>query len=279
MNTNYDQHVFEALLRSHLSSFIAKAFQVVSPGDEFVANWHIDVVADALEQSYRREIKRLAVTMPPRSLKSIAASIAFPAWALGLDPTLRIICASYSSELAAKFARDCRAVMESSWYRQTFPGTRLVRSAELNLETTRKGGRIATSVGGTLTGLGGNIIIIDDAMKPLEAFSDLKREGVNQWYANTVHSRLDNKAEGVIILVMQRLHVHDLTAFLQETDSCTQIDLPAGQISGLVDARAHLQNIEDVAFVELKASDIVRHPVVSRIVAAYAANPHANTRR
>lgn len=221
------EQAFEALLRENLAAFIAKAFQVVSPADRFMPSWHIDVIADHLMRCYRGEIKRLIITVPPRSLKSISTSIALPAWALGKDPSRKVICASYSADLAAKFARDCRSVMESSWYRALFPTTRLKRSAELDLETTHRGVRYATSVGGTLTGRGGSMIIIDDPLKPQEAMSAKQREVVRQWYDNTLYSRLDNKANDVIILVMQRLHVDDLVAHVLEKEHWVHLDLPA----------------------------------------------------
>ena len=221
------RQVFQALLRQSLSAFVAKVFQMVSPGDRFLHTWHLDVMADRLQQCARGTITRLIITVPPRSLKSIFTSVAFPAWVLGHDPTRRIICASYAAELATKFARDSRAVMDSTWYRQLFPQTRLRRHAELDLETTRKGRRYATSVGGTLTGLGGSLLIIDDPLKPQEALSKAKREAVNTWYDNTLYSRLDNKATDVIILVMQRLHVDDLVAHVRQQEDWHVLELPA----------------------------------------------------
>ena len=170
------------------------------------------------------------MTLPPRNLKSICASVAFPAWALGHDPTLRIICASYSSELAAKHARDCRAVMESPWYRQVFPKTRLDRAktAEMEFATTARGFRLATSVGGTLTGRGGNLIIIDDALKASDAMSDLRREAVNAWFRNSLISRLDDKARDRIVVIMQRLHADDLVGYLLNRDEgWKHLSLPA----------------------------------------------------
>lgn len=146
--------------------------------------------------------------MPPRSLKSICTSVAFPAWILGKDPSKRIITTSYSDELASKLARDCRAVMDTKWYKELFPQTRLNpnKRTETEYETTKNGYRLATSVGRTLTGRGGNFIIIDDPIKPQEALSETKRKSVNQWYTNTLYSRLDNKNTDVIIIVMQRVH-------------------------------------------------------------------------
>ncbi|MEN8129637.1 MAG: phage terminase large subunit [Pseudomonadota bacterium] len=219
--------VLEAILRQSLAAFIEKAFQVVSPSDLFLPNWHINVIADHLEQCYYGNIKRLIITMPPRSMKSICASVAFPCWVLGQDPSRRIICASYAADLALKFSRDCKAVMGSNWYREGFPGTRLERSAEHDLITTMKGGRYATSVGGTLTGRGGNIIIIDDSMKPQEGLSEASRNATKQWYDGTLYSRLDSKADDVIILVMQRLHVDDLVAHVTGKEEWVHLNLPA----------------------------------------------------
>ncbi len=136
-----------------------------------------------MERAYRGDIKRLLITLPPRSLKSICASVAFPAWALGQDPKLHLVCASYSGELAGKHARDCRTVMDSAWYKQAFPKTRINRrkSAEEEFETTQKGYRLSTSVGGTLTGRGGSFLIIDDPIKPQDALSEAKRGKVRKW--------------------------------------------------------------------------------------------------
>lgn len=227
MIKNAKQAVLSAVVREDLSEFIAKGFQIVSPGEPFVPNWHIEVLADSLMRVHRGEIKRLLITLPPRSLKSICVSVAFVAWVLGKDPTKRIINVSYGNELSAKLARDTRAVMESAWYRQVFPQTRLIRSAELDLETRQRGIRYATSVGGALTGRGGNLLIIDDPAKPQEALSKGKRETLKQWFDGTLYSRLDHKANDAIILVMQRLHVDDLAAHVLGKEQWVHLNLPA----------------------------------------------------
>ena len=199
------------------------------PGQEFRPNWHLDAIGHALERVARGEVKRLVILMPPRNLKSICASVAFPAWLLGLDPTRRIICVSYSSELAAKHARDCRAVMQVPWYQHTFPRTRLdpTKNAETEFMTTKRGFRLATSTGGTLTGRGGDLLIIDDPMKPADAQSEARRLDVQQWYSNTLLSRLDNKATDAIVLVMQRLHVDDLAGYVMQQAGWEILSLPA----------------------------------------------------
>jgi predicted phage terminase large subunit-like protein len=178
----------------------------------------------------RGEINRLIINMPPRSLKSITASVALPAFMLGHDPTRRIICASYSGELAHKHSNDFRAVLSTPWYRTIFPETRIgpYKDSETEIELTRRGFRLATSVGGTLTGRGGDVIIIDDPLKPIDALSEVKRNGANEWFSNTVLSRIDDKRTGTIVIVMQRVHMDDLTGFvLGQSDEWTVLSLPA----------------------------------------------------
>jgi len=220
----------DALLRNDLAAFTHRTFQTVVPGQQFLPNWHVEAIAHHLERIRRREIQRLLITLPPRNLKSICASVAFPAFALGHDPTLRVVCASYSQELAAKHARDCRAVLESAWYKRIFPRTRIDarKNAEGEFETTARGYRLSTSVGGTLTGRGGNLIIIDDPLKPSEAFSEVKRAAANEWFDSTLASRLDRKTEDAIVIVMQRLHIDDLVAHvLGKGGDWVQLNLPA----------------------------------------------------
>lgn len=224
-----ERDILNAVLREDFSSFIAKTFATVDGSQRFLPNWHIDLMAHHLEMASRRETKRLLITLPPRNLKSICASVAFPAWLLGKDPGARIICASYSGDLAGKHARDSRAVMETEWYRRAFPKTRLNRkkSAEADFETTAKGYRFSTSVGGTLTGRGGNFVIIDDPIKPGDALSETKRASVKQWFDGTLYSRLDDKRNDVIILIMQRVHTDDLVAHVLEKEDWTHLNLPA----------------------------------------------------
>src|SRR3984893_11175384 len=216
-------------LRRDLATFIHRTFQTVAPAQDYQFNWHIQALAWRLEQCATGTIKRLLITLPPRYLKSICASVAFPAWVLGHDPARRIICASYSENLASKHSADCRSVIEASWYRRVFPHTRLGsrKNAELNFETTAYGYRYATSVGRTLTGRGGNIIIVDDPRKPEDAMSESKRSAVNDWFYSTLYSRLDSKRDDVIIVIMQRLHVEDLAGYVLQKEPWVQLNLPA----------------------------------------------------
>ena len=168
------QQLVAAILRSDLYSFIRAIFPIVSPGSAFLPNWHIEAMAFQLTRVLQGECKRLIIMVPPRNLKSICASVAFPAFALGQDPTRRIICISYAEALARKHANDCRAVMHSSLYKRLFPKTGISgkKDTELEFATSLGGSRLATSVGGTVTGRGGSLIIIDDPMKSQDAMSE-----------------------------------------------------------------------------------------------------------
>ena len=209
-----DQALLAAILRQDLGAFVAKVFQTVSPGDLYLHNWHIDAIVYALLQVHAGYTRRLIITQPPRSLKSICASVGFVAWSLGHDPSKRFACVSYSQELAATFARQFRVVVLSDWYRALFPNVRLAKDTETECVTTKGGGRITIPVGGSFTGRGADIIIVDDPMKAGDAQSETARRTVNDWYGTTLLSRLDDKEKGAIILVMQRLHEDDLAGKL-----------------------------------------------------------------
>jgi predicted phage terminase large subunit-like protein len=224
-----DDVLLRSILRLDFTAFIQKVFQTVSPGDPYSGNWHIEAIAHELSMVMRGNNHRLIITMPPRHLKSICTSVALPAFILGHDPTRRIICVSYSQELAIKHANDCRTVMNSDWYRPVFPGTRVdpAKNTETEVMTTQRGFRLSTSVGGTLTGRGGNVIIIDDPIKPVDAMSDTTRERLIQWCGTTLLSRLDDKEHDAIILVMQRLHVGDLAGHFLTQGGWRHLNLPA----------------------------------------------------
>ena len=225
-----DPHaMIQALLRRDFMSFLLRAYPHIKGGAQLLPNWHLDAIAYQLERVRDGTCRRLLVTMPPRNLKSIMISVAWVAWQLGQDPSLNFVCVSYSNELSAKHARDCRAIMQSGWYRQLFPRTIIAaaRSAVHDFETTAGGGRLATSIEGTLTGRGGDIIIIDDPIKPDATMSEVSRNAVNDWFSSTLASRLNDKTRGAIITVMQRLHQHDLAGMLIETGEWDELSLPA----------------------------------------------------
>ena len=223
------EDVIRALLRQDLSSFIQRVFATVDPGAVYHHNWHIDAIAYQLERIAAGEINRLIITMPPRCMKSISASVAFPAWLLGHDPSLNIVAVSYGESLAEKLALDTKRVIETPWYRDAFPATRLARDklSKWDFGTMKKGGRYTATVGGALTGRGGNVLIIDDPHKPEDAASDSKRKKVLDWYGSTLLSRLNDPVNSAIIVIQQRVHEEDLAGYLLEQGGWEHLDLQA----------------------------------------------------
>jgi len=212
-------------------SFVRKSFHVLNPSAIFYMNWHICAIAHCLEQVRLGKIKRVMITVPPRSLKTIMCSVAFPAFVLGHDPSKRLIVVSYSADVAIKYGNDFRTVVNSAENQAIFPGMRIsaMKNSQTEVVTTRNGFRLAMSVDGALTGRGGDIIIIDDPIDALAAaISQKARDHVRNWYFNTLLSRLDDKRNGAIVLVMQRLHEDDLAGILlRGSDEWTVLSLPA----------------------------------------------------
>ena len=219
-----------AACRKDFPSFVRKFFHVLAPSAVFHMNGHICAIAHALEQTRLGKINRRMIFVPPRSLKSLMCSVAFPAFVLGHDPSKRVIVVSYGADLAIKHGNDFRAVINSAEYRAIFPGMRVssMKNTQTEVVTTQNGFRLGTSVDGALTGRGADIIIIDDPIAALAALSPKAREHVRLWYFNTVLSRLDDKQNGAIVLVMQRLHEDDLAGvLLRGSDEWTVLSLPA----------------------------------------------------
>jgi hypothetical protein len=252
--------VQDAILRSNFEFFLRRCLMTLNPGSAYLPNWHISAIAHKLERIRCGKTKRLIINMPPRHLKSVTVSVAFPAFLLGHEPWHRIFAISYGDELSLKHALDFRSIVESAWFRRAF-SMRIARSLQDEVWTTAQGFRKATSVGGTLTGLGGDLFIIDDPQKPVDAQSDSQRNRVNHWFSNTLMSRLDSKQDGVIIVVMQRVHLNDLSGYLMECavfafrrrqgadlNLCSgaalwpRIAASAIQLEPVADERLHLRN-------------------------------------
>jgi predicted phage terminase large subunit-like protein len=214
-----DRKTADTIYRNSFGAFVYAVYEALYPGRRLNPAWHVDTICFAIQMMVAGEsTRRLVVNLPPRTLKTFILSVCLPAWLLGRDPSARILCASYSRELAEKFSRDCRALMETPFYKRVFPRTRLnpKKSTEGEFETTRRGYRLATSVGGTLTGRGGDVLIIDDPVKADDANSKVAIDGANEWLRNTALSRLDSPQDSLIIINMQRLHANDMSGMLIE---------------------------------------------------------------
>ncbi|MDB5715880.1 MAG: Phage uncharacterized protein-like protein [Sphingomonadales bacterium] len=219
---------FDAMTRISFVLFVQRVFAELNGGNQYKDNWHVHLIAAELENIRHGKTQFLAITQPPRSLKSIMASVALSAWLLGHNPAAKIIAVSYGQILSDDLAQMTRRVMLSAWYRQLFPRTRIaVRSPVSDFHTTAGGRRLATSIGGAATGIGADYIIIDDPTKPSEANSDVERATANAWVRQTLMSRFNDQTKASIVLVMQRLHEQDVVGDMQAYLELRVVNLPA----------------------------------------------------
>lgn len=224
-----ESEVLNAACRESFDVFAMRAFRIVEPGTSYEWNWHLGCIADHLEAAYKGEIQRLIINLPPRCLKSYMVARAFPAWVMGKQPGAKFISASYGHEVTEQNAMACRRIMKDPWYQEIFPKTRV--SAELDrnthFETTQMGQYYAATSFSPLTGLGGDFIILDDPIKPMEANSEAIRSSTNRNIRTTFFSRFNDKRTGRFIMIMQRVHEDDPTGHLMKDGGYTLVKLPA----------------------------------------------------
>ena len=257
------QQALDYLLRTNFECFLQMCFLHLSSGAPYLPNWHIKAIAHQLDRIRRGEITRLIINMPPRYLKSLTVTVAFTAFLLGHVPWRKIFAISYGDELSAKHASDFRSIVHAPWFKRAFRKMQILRSVDGELVTTKRGFRKSTSVSGPLTGLGGDLFIIDDPQKPADAQSEARRNTLNQWVSNTLMSRLDNKQTGAIIVVMQRVHMDDLSGFLSNsTDDWEILSLPAiaevEEDIPIGNGKTHNRQIDEALHPELESLDTIR---------------------
>lgn len=223
------QRRLDALVRDDFMLFVRRVMATVSPGVRYQHNWHIEAIGAYLDACNKGQLTRLIINLPPRMLKSTLVSVAWPAWLLGHRPHERIMVASYAQSLAIRHSTDCRIVLHAPWYRRAFPDTGLAcdQNEKDKFTTTARGYRFAVSVGGAALGEGGNFLIVDDPLNPLQASHPTQRAATNAWFDHTFSTRLDDKRKGAIVVVMQRLHRDDLSGYLLAKGGWEHLCLPA----------------------------------------------------
>jgi predicted phage terminase large subunit-like protein len=257
------QQIVRAVRRRHFQLFVMKVFETLHPGENPIRmSWYIQAMCHRLEQMAAGECRRLVITVPPRHLKSITASVAYVAWLLGRDPSIKIMVASYSQDLARLHSNLTRTIMESAWYLDEYPQTRISDRGNraLELETTAGGVRKAVSVSGSITGFGADLIILDDCMKADDANSSVVREETRSWFDNTLLSRLNDKATGRILSIQQRLHEDDLPAYLL-SKGYEHLNLPAiaqrEEVIPIGEGKVHCRQVGDLLNPEREPKEVL----------------------
>lgn len=216
-----DASTLEALRQSvaedSLHEFMRQAWPVIEPGKAFQDNWHLRVICEQLERVTRREIRRLIINVPPRSTKSTIVSVLWPVWTWLQDPSHQWLTVSHAADLAIRDALKSRRLMQSPWFQARWG--RLVRltgdqNQKSRYENDRRGYRIAMSMGAGITGEGADTLVIDDPHDRNAAHSELERTTGLTTFDESLSTRLNDPATGAIVVIMQRLHVNDLTGHL-----------------------------------------------------------------
>ena len=196
--------------RRSLRRFFREAWNSVEPARPYKHNWHIDAIADHLEAQYRGEIPELVINMPPGYMKSMSCTVMAPVWRWINAPGDRFMCFSYSSDLALEHSRLRRLLIQSRWYQERYGHLfRLVKTGIELFTNNHQGMMVATSVGGSATGFGGEHNIGDDLLNPAQAASDADLKSCEHFFRHTMGNRLRDKMDGTNLLVMQRLHEKD----------------------------------------------------------------------
>tara|TARA_R110000737_G_scaffold60891_1_gene87812 strand:+ start:456 stop:2009 length:1554 start_codon:yes stop_codon:yes gene_type:complete len=222
------------LAERHMHEFIHQCWPTIEPGRKFHDNWHIQSICEHLEAVVMGDLRRLIINIPPRHMKSLTCDVAFPTWAWIHKPELQFLFASYAGALSTRDSVKCRRLINSPWYQKNW-GDKFQLTGDQNqkqrFENTKNGHRISTSVGGALTGEGGDIIVIDDPHNVKEAESENIRLSTLEWWDTAVQSRLNDPTTGAFVVIMQRVHQTDLTGHIlanqQAEDPWTHLCVPA----------------------------------------------------
>jgi predicted phage terminase large subunit-like protein len=211
------------ICKKSLYQFVVRAWPVLFPTTSFVPGWHINAVCHYLEAtvigvnigSEKKYIRNLILNIPFRHMKSLLADVFFPAWIWTFQPEKKFLFIGYSETAAIEPSTECRKLIESAWYRERF-NIELAKddNTKTSFTNTIGGYRKSFGMDGSIMGKGGEIVVVDDPLKASDIYSETIRNDVNKKYDEAVSTRLNDMETGVRIVIMQRLHVDDLTGHL-----------------------------------------------------------------
>ncbi len=218
-------------LEKNLYPFFVEAWPILEPTFELRTNWHLELIAEYLELVTIRQIRRLIVNVPPRSLKSTMVTIVWPVWEWITNPSKRKMFASYAQTLSTEHSMARRRLIESDWF-QSHWGERFELLTDQNakhyFKNNHTGHHYSTSTSGTATGMGGDDVVIDDPHNTKQAESEAERSSTLNDIDKGLSTRLNDPKTGAIVLVMQRLHQEDATGHMleQAVEGLTHVCLP-----------------------------------------------------
>lgn len=224
------QELDRELASRRLRNFAEQAWPILEPSTRFIPGWHLDAISEHLQAVTAGQIRNLLINIPPRHMKSLSVAVFWPAWEWTRNPESRWVFMSYAGKLSLRDSVKCRRLIQSRWYQENW-GDKFQLTGDQNakerFENNQTGYRLASSVGGLGTGEGGNRIVCDDPHSVSEAESDISRQGVLDWWDQTMSSRLDNPKTDTKVIVMQRVHEADLSGHVLAQGGYEHLCLPA----------------------------------------------------
>jgi predicted phage terminase large subunit-like protein len=225
----YDLRTSKRSCEESLSEFIKQAWPVVEPAQKYTHNWHIDFISAHLEAVSAGEINRLLINVPPGMMKSLLVNVFWPAWEWTKNPGLRYICTAHSQNLAVRDSTKMRRLIQSDWYQERW-GDKVKltgdQNAKTKFETTETGFREAVAFQ-SMTGVRGDRVTIDDPHSVDSALSEIQRQSTIDTFLEAVPTRLTNPYSSAIVVIMQRLHVDDVSGIILEKNlGYTHVMLP-----------------------------------------------------
>ena len=221
--------ILGAIMHKRFDTFMRYAFGDIYGRDALIEESYLEVLTCALHLAVVNYGSRQLITMPPRHLKSFCAAVALPARLLGISPRDDICVVTYGGELSREHTGLFRRIISSPWYHRLFPGMRVQQGEDRygRIATTENGGYRATTTHGALTGMGADVIIIDDIIKAGDVSSQAMREQTLEFITQTVPTRFNDPIRGRQIVCMQRLHMDDVVHYLIEQGIYDHLNLPA----------------------------------------------------
>lgn len=219
--------IFKELCENSFPFFVKQYLKVVEPETEFEWNWHMDTLCHYCERVYYGDYQNLDINIPPRMLKSLIVTVLFPCWVWTKNPACKFISASRSSDLAVKFNLKRRDVLTHESYRSLWPVHFRVDMNTTGRFANQFGGFMqAASALGKITGEGADILLSDDLLDAVDAYSKNMRETVSVWFSSAFYNRAQNKKKVKRININQRLHVDDVSGHLIKNHNFHRLVIP-----------------------------------------------------
>ena len=212
-----------------LFEFVRQAWPIVEPTTPFIDGPHIRAICLHLEAVSRGEIRKLLINIPPRHAKSLLVSVFWPCWQWIKKPECRWMFASYNAALSIRDALKMRRIVESPWYQANWGETVKFmgdQNAKTKFENTATGYRMALGVGGSATGDGGDITVVDDPHNVLDALSDKVLQSTCDWHAEAWSSRLNDPKTGCRVVIGQRVSEKDVSQQIIDQGDWCELILP-----------------------------------------------------